>query len=57
MLLKHMLGVVGMGIAEGGKDGWIEGKKRENKGSGEREQGRTASFTEGTQGHKELLGK
>lgn len=29
MLLKHMLGVVGMGIAEGGKDGWIEEKIRD----------------------------
>lgn len=43
-----------MGVAEGGKDGWIEGKREKIR---DQERGRATSFTEGTQGHKELLGK
>lgn len=48
-----------MGVAEGGKDGWIEGEVRKQgiKGWMEGERGRATSLTEGTQGHKELLGK
>lgn len=48
-----------MGVAEGGKDGWIEGEARKQgiKGWMEGERGRATSLTEGTQGHKELLGK
>ena len=54
-----MLGEGWVGVAEGGKDGWIEGEVRKQgiKGWMEGERGRATSLTEGTQGHKELLGK
>lgn len=49
---QHVMGVVDVGIAQAGKDG-----RKEKRKGGPEVGGRTASCSEGTQGHKRAFRK